>query len=106
MVSLVTPWGALGPPLSPTNLGMHGGACTVMFSCNKPPGAHLLLSPSTGRPSESTFWAASATPAFGPPLAPVEVARAAPDDAPAPPPAAACTAAPLPPVAVGPPALT
>src|SRR3954447_25624977 len=76
MVSLVTPWGVVAPPLSPTNLGMHGGACTVMFSCSCPPGAHFPLSPSTGRPRESTFWAGPAVAA--PVVAPGEPG-AAPD---------------------------
>src|SRR5688572_28835761 len=57
MVSLVTP-GAVLPPLSPTNFGMHGGDARVMFSCSCPPGAHLLLSPLVGRPSASTDWPA------------------------------------------------
>src|SRR5438477_12662038 len=53
MVSPVTP-GVVAPPLSPTNLGMHGGDDRLMFSCSCWPGAHLERSPVTGRPSEST----------------------------------------------------
>src|SRR3954471_7991816 len=41
-----------------------------MFSCTSPPGAHLLLSPVTGRPSESTCWLAPAACALAAPAPP------------------------------------
>src|SRR5687767_13875647 len=44
ILSFVTPR-KVEPPLSPVNFAKHGGDCHVMFSCNRPPGAHLLLSP-------------------------------------------------------------
>src|SRR5437763_4036483 len=53
MVSAVTPAYVL-PPLAPAKAGMHGGEVNVMFSCSKPPGAHLPLSPVNGRPRPST----------------------------------------------------
>src|SRR5438105_288617 len=54
---------------------MHGGPVKEMFSCSNPPGTHLLLSPSRGRPSESTFCPAAATLA---PAVAVWVAAAGP----------------------------
>src|SRR5947209_6422089 len=53
MLSLATP-GDVGPPLSPTNLGMHGGAVVVTASWSCAPGAHFDVSPDKGRPSAST----------------------------------------------------
>src|SRR5687768_11262329 len=53
---------------------MHGSENDVTFSWRSPPGAHLLLSPSTGRPSESTrcppVEAASPPPVDPPPVDP------------------------------------
>src|SRR5437763_13662046 len=78
MVSAVTPAYVL-PPLAPAKAGMQGGEVNVMFSCSKPPGAHLPLSPVSGRPRASTCCAWDDAPA------PVDFAVAAgPVPAPAP----------------------
>src|SRR5437763_14876160 len=49
---------------------MHGTGAYVTFSCTSWPGAHLLLSPVTGRPSGSTCWAAPAACVLAPAAAP------------------------------------
>src|SRR4051794_2215678 len=89
MVSLVTP-DDVAPPLSPSNRGMHGGLCMVTFSCSRPPGAHLALSPPSRRPSASSCWPAAVAVAAAAVRAPVAAPAAVPDRAApaAPPPAA------------------
>src|SRR5213083_652246 len=57
---------------------MHRGDEVLTFSWRSAPGAHLLLSPSSGRPRASTFCGAVATAA---PAVRVPVAVAAPTPA-------------------------
>src|SRR5437764_15266115 len=59
---------------------MQGGAWAVMFSWSRPPAAHFPLSPSRGRPSESTFWAAAPSAGVAVDAAPARVAGAADPD--------------------------
>src|SRR4051812_23618144 len=95
MVSPVTP-GVVAPPLSPTNLGMHGGDDRLMLSWSCAPGAHRERSPVSGRPRESTDCAAcvdaaaaSLVPAAAPLVWTFADAMVPDAAAPAPPPAPA-----------------
>src|SRR5688572_5334743 len=96
IVSLVTPWGEVAPPLSLPNLGMHGGANFV----------GILMRPVAGSQSGPTPATTCSAPAFvvpppppaGPPVAPPPAAAVvapvlAPPAATVPPVAAASGAA-------------